>query len=166
VKNNPGNLPSAPSLSDARIRKAKRAYLEARMQPNAHESDALIASGITLSQLQRWRETDPEFAMLEKQCELFKDDELRKRIDALIESGNASIIALAMRRLPEYNPAKKTEVSVSGQVNHKVLAGQPESELDKIIMAGAQLIEDVEYEEVKTGDLRLPPPEANDQATD
>ena len=161
-----GNLPMARPLKPGQEIKSKRAYLTALTQKDAQVTDALIAAGVTMHQVDRWRDQDAEFDALEKQASLFKDDLLRKRIDAMVEKGNPTIVAAAMKRLPEYNQAKKTEVSVSGQVTHKVLSSMKEEDLDKIILAAARII-DVPYEVVETGDLRLPAPEVkSDETTD
>ena len=152
------NLPVAPRLTPTKERKAKKAFLMALTgTSNAQITDALMAAGVTISQVERWRENDAEFCALERQAGFFKDDILRKQIDNLVDQGDKTIITAAMKRLPEYSPVRKTEVSVSGQVTHKMLAGRPESELDAIIRAGAQLI-DADYEVMDTGSIRLPAP--------
>jgi hypothetical protein len=139
-------LVPAKRLSGPALRKAKRAYLAGLMQGGVI-SDGLDSAGVTLDQLKRWRETDPEFKMLEDQAKLLDDDILRRRIRQYIQDGNIDIIKASMKRLPEYSPTQKTEVSVTGEVKHKHISELPESEIDAIIRAGADLIE-ADYEVV------------------
>lgn len=155
-------LPAAPPLTGLPARKAKKAYLQALIQPNAQTSDALAAAGVTLGQVTHWRNTDPEFVTLESQTKLFKDDLLRRKIDEMVADGNEKIIQAAMKRLDEYNPTKHTEVNVKGEVRHKHLSGKSQQELDEIILAGAELVVDAEYEVVK----QLPPGENHDDERD
>lgn len=144
------NLPSVPQLKGDDARKAKGAYLLVLVtQKFARTSDALVATGITLNQLEKWRDTDPEFCSMERQAALALDDLLRKRIDEMVADGNEKIILGAMKRLPEYNQMKQTTVNVRGKVQHEHLIGRPEGELDAIIRSGADLI-DAEYEEVES----------------
>jgi hypothetical protein len=156
-----GHLPPAPVLTGRREREAKQAYLYALTgSATSQVSDALQATGVTLGQVERWRSADPEFASLERQASLFKDDALRKRIDEMVGEGNERIIAAAMKRLPEYSPAKNVNVNVAGSVTHKHLAGMDERDLDQLILKGAELI-DAEYEVIEKRPL-LPPGENDD----
>lgn len=145
-------LPKAKPLKGLAARKAQRAYLIGFAQ-NGIVSDGLDAAGITVAQVETWRESDPEFAALERTVVQLGDDELRRIVNGLVKGGNIDVIKAAMKRLPEYNPAKKTEVNVKGHVQHEHISKLPESELDALIMAGAKIV-DAEWEEVGNGDRR------------
>jgi len=132
-------FPKSDLKDPEEIREAKGHYLQA-LQETGLQSKALVLAGVTLKQVERFRE-DEEFASLERQAELFQDDILRDQINQYIKQGDKQIIISAMRKLPEYNPSKKTEVSVSGQIVHKAIAALPESELDHLIAEGHKLVE-------------------------
>jgi hypothetical protein len=142
-------LPRAKQLSPVNERKAKRAYLLAfTTVPQCQATDAMDIAGVTLGQLETWRINDQEFADLERQLgQQRADDTLRKQIDAYVAAGDRDIIKAAMKRLPEYNPAHKTHVEVTGEVKHKHLSGKTEAELDQIIRQAATII-DAEFEVV------------------
>lgn len=142
------NLPAAPTLKGEAAQSAKLSYVR-HLCEQGTVTAALEGAGITLSQLRRFRAEDPEFATLEEQAQLFDDDRLRAQIRSMTDAGVVQVVTAAMKRLPEYNPARETNVNVSGTVKH--IAELPESELDALIEAGAQLIEP-EYEVIEDGE--------------
>lgn len=146
---NTGNLTPTRQLRGVRARKAKKAYLKALVESEtAQQSDALDLTGITISQLRRWRDSDPEFRDLETQARLKRDDVLRRKIDEYVAGGDRDMIKFAAKRLEEYNPAKRTELEVTGTVRHAHLLSKSQEELDRIILAAAESLE-VPFEVVK-----------------
>ena len=130
----------APALLGEEAVEAMKVYLQA-LSDKGLVSHALSVAGVTLSQLDTFRE-DPTFRDLEKQAELFQDDKLREAINNFVAIGDRQVIISAMRKLPEYNQSTKNmNVNVSGQITHKAIAAMPEAEIDRLIAEGAKLIE-------------------------
>lgn len=130
----------APALLGEEAVAAMKVYLQA-LADKGLVSHALSIAGITLSQLDTFRE-DPTFRDLEKEAELFQDDKLREAINNFVAMGDRQVIISAMRKLPEYNQSTKNmNVNVSGQITHKAIAALPEAEIDRLISEGAKLIE-------------------------
>jgi hypothetical protein len=142
-------VPRVRALSLAQITTGKRSYLCAfQTIPGCQVTDALDIAGITLGELEKWRHEDETFAMLERQLKDQKgDDTLRSQIEAYILRGDKDIIRAAMKRLPEFNPARKTELAINGNVTHHHLANKTSDELDAIIRAGLAI--ECEFEPVE-----------------
>jgi hypothetical protein len=141
-------LPRARQLTPVQVVRAQKAYLLAFEEvPNCQITDALALAGITLRQLEKWRADDQEFADLERQVKDQRaDDRLRAVIDDYIALRDKDIVKAAMKRLPEYNPTKKTELEVNGMVTHEHLTKKSDDELEAIIRAG--LVMDADFEVV------------------
>jgi hypothetical protein len=140
-----GNLPRTPILDGEAKVAAKLAYIEHLMESRT-VSQALEATGITLYHLRRFRAEDPEFCLREEEVKLFEDDLLRRTITEMVLDKDRSIVTAAMKRLPEYNPAKQTEVKVSGSVEHKHLKDMSLDDKRALIQEAAAI--DADFEEI------------------
>jgi len=142
-------IPRVRVLNPAQRTRAKRAYLTAFLSlPACQVTDALALGGVTLSELERWRAEDEDFAGLERQLkDQRRDDDLRSQIEQYIALGDKDIIKSAMKRLPEFNPARKTELEVRGKVIHEHLTTKSDEELEQIIRAG--LVMDADFQVVE-----------------
>jgi predicted N-acyltransferase len=119
---------------------AQAAYLQ-KLAETGFVSDAAEKAGVTYQLVKTWRE-NPEFTELEGFALLKQDDWLRGKVRDAINQGNATILAKAMSRLPEYRPVSETKVSVSGRVEHAhILEQLPQEERDRIIRDAAKIIE-------------------------
>lgn len=105
------------------------------------------AAGITFQQLKRFRAEDPVFVSGEEEAALFDDDKLRKRLNDGIDDGDTRILVPAMKRLPEYQPTKQTELKISGSVEHRHLKDMSAEQKRELIAEAAAI--DVEWEGIE-----------------
>jgi hypothetical protein len=119
---------------------AQAAYLQ-KLAETGLITDAVALAGVTPGVLDHWRK-DAEFLEMERFAMLAQDDWLRGKVREAIEGKNATILAKAMSRLPEYRPVSETKVSVTGRVEHAhILEQLPQEERDRIIRDAAKIIE-------------------------
>jgi hypothetical protein len=144
----PQSRKKAPEVATTRAN--QEAYLQGLLDQGGRVSDAIKVAGVTLAMVKNWRENVEGFRDLEEECQLFHDDKIRERVDEeLYVEKNERILLAAMKKLPEYNPARKTEVNVSGTVEH--IAKLDTAEKDALILEAAECIE-AEYEVVPEKD--------------
>lgn len=139
------NIPHAPELTGEKAVQAKLAYLD-HLSATNRVTDALKVAGVTFEQLRRFRAEDPTFVGEEELARLAADDRLRSVVDDMVADRDRTIVSKAMNRLPEYNPAKQTEVKVSGSVEHKHIKDMSEDEKRALIAEAAAI--DADWEEV------------------
>lgn len=139
------NIPHAPELTGEKAVQAKLAYLD-HLSATNRVTDALKVAGVTFEQLRRFRAEDPGFVSQEELARVAADDRLRSVVDDMIADRDRTIVSKAMNRLPEYNPAKQTEVKVSGSVEHKHIKDMSDEEKRALIAEAAAI--DADWEEV------------------
>jgi hypothetical protein len=126
---------------DAEEKATAQAIFLQKLAEHGGVTTACTLANITPRQLDEWRK-DAEFREMEGFALLAQDDWLRGKVKEAIEGKNATILAKAMSRLPEYRQTTKTEVNVTGRVEHAhVLEQLPQEERDRIIRDAAKIIE-------------------------